>query len=629
MSDPSPVMAPPGVILSVFTDATGQPMVFFIDPVDPQRDKYSKLVHSAGGMVETDERVLQRGNIIQLSTYPLDERITVSFDFIEESLKKGSICYLDQFRMLPGLKKRDLNAYDDVDAADAVAQALSKKQKMSKSTTKFTPEADNYILEQVRLKPRYRTSHKFFEELAQHDLLKGHTGNSVRSRYRAHLEHKLLYVYKTDEYDNLVLDENGQRIAMPVGLAKTIKNRFLAEDDFHLCDDIINHVLSNQDPEQLKFSDGKFSKEGHLNENKFSVLISFFDEYARHNPQHSSLSWRDRYRKFARVYGLQKYRDYYLQELKTKDGPQPMKNLTSRASKEKKKVENNVRRMKKAHDDAEVAAAAAAAAVAANGHLLAHPHHHHHHIAHSQMDANAAAAVANMAVSAREASALDEEIGEVKNSNIHEALRNVGAEAGRVNIEDDMVNTGVRALAGMHPDQDSAIHPSLSGAPDADSDGDDFELELKVEADSQDPYVKDMMYLPRNAAIDDMFNKHFYMQSSKDILNLASDVLSRLRPEDIGNIYKEFDRLGITRRFTGHMFKVTGANAKYMHDFLVQLFRGIEQQINLQDLLFPRSRNGFWTPDYDTFLKKGKYHKLAFQDEESLRSRRAFLSLDE
>ncbi|KAF5210996.1 DNA-binding transcription factor rap1 [Clavispora lusitaniae] len=36
-----------------------------------------------------------------------------------------------------------------------------------------------------------------------------------------------------------------------------------------------------------------------------------------------------------------------------------MKNLTSRASKEKKKIENNVRRMKKVQDDAEVAATSA------------------------------------------------------------------------------------------------------------------------------------------------------------------------------------------------------------------------------------------------------------------------------
>lgn len=633
MAEPTPVMAPPGVILSIFTDATGQPMVFYIDTLDPQREKYQKLIHSAGGLVETDERVLQRNDVAQLSSFPWSDRVTIAFAFIDQLLKKGLMVYIEDYRFDTGLAKKGSLHYDEnMDAANAVAHALAKKLKMSKTTKKFDAEADAYILEQVRMKPRFRTSHKFFEELAHHSLLEGHTGNSVRSRFRAHLEHKLQYVFKTDDFDNLVLDEEGNRIAIPVNLAKTIKNRFSAEDDFHLCDDIVNHVLSTQDPEQLKFADGQYNKDGYLNENKFSVLISFFDDYARHNPQHSSLSWRDRYRKFARVYGLQKYRDYYLRELKSKDGPQPMKNLTSRALKEKKKIENNVRRMKKAHDDAEVAAAAAVAAVANNGHLLGHPDHVLQ-LPHTQMDANAAAAVANLAVSARDASALDEEISGVKNSNIHEALRNVGAEAGRVNIEDDMVSSDVRALA-----DHSAIHPSLSGNP-VESDGDEFGLDMKVEADSQDPYARDMVYLPREASVDIMFNDHFYRYNSKEILNMVSEILTRLGPEDIGNVYEEFERIGFTRKFTGHIFKVTGANAKYMHEFLLQLFRGIDKTLNpnvledkptnLQDLLYPRHQNGFWIPEYDTYLKKGKYQKLQFQDDDSLRSRRAFLGLDE
>ncbi|SGZ54117.1 CIC11C00000003854 [Sungouiella intermedia] len=633
MTEPNQVLQPPGVLLSTFTDATGQPVVFYIDPMDPNREKYQKLIHTHGGVVETDERMLQRNDVAQLSTYPWPDRTTIAFSFIDQLLKKGLMVYIDDYRLDAALAKKGPLHYDDnLDAANAVAQALAKKLKMGKTTKKFDAESDAYILEQVRMKPRFRTSHKFFEELAHHSLLEGHTGNSVRSRFRAHLEHKLQYVFKTDDFDNLILDEEGNRIAIPVNLAKTIKNRFSADDDFHLCDDIINHVLNTQDPDLLKFADGQY-KDGYLNENKFSVLISFFDDYARHNPQHSSLSWRDRYRKFARVYGLQKYRDYYLRELKSKDGPQPMKNLTSRALKEKKKIENNVRRMKKAHDDAEVAAAAAVAAVANNGHLLGHPDHVLQ-LPHTQMDANAAAAVANLAVSAREASALDEEIGEVKNSNIHEALRNVGAEAGRVNIDDDIVHSGVRALA-----DHSAIHPSLSGNPE-DSDGDDFELAMKLEEESQDSLNGDAVYMPRNTTIDDMFNKHFYMNDSKDILDMVGEILRPLGPTDIDTVFKEFERLGLSRAFTAHILKVTSANAKSIHDFLVQLFQGFDKllnpqnmlehkQMNLADLLFPRNQNGFWIQEYDLYLRKGKYQKLQFQDEESLRERRAFLGLDE
>lgn len=619
MSEQNAVMPPPpppGVILSIFTDAAGRPLVFYISPVEAeQREKYAKLIHTYGGIVERDDRVLQQNNVVQLSSFTWDDRVTVLFDFIDDLLKKGSQCFIDQYRNLPGMtKKRSLHPFDEsMSAADAVAHALAaKKQKMSKSTTKFTPEADNYILDQVRMKPRFRTSHKFFEELANHDMLKGHTGNSVRSRYRAHLEHKLTYVFKTDEYDNVELDQNGQRIAIPVSLAKTIKNRFTAEDDFHLCDDIINHVLRNQDSELLR-DGGEFP----LNENKFSVLISFFDEYARHNPQHSLLSWRDRYRKFARQYGLQRYRNYYLQEIKSKDGPKPMKNLTSRASKEKKKIENNVKRLKKAEVDAEEAAAAAVAHVHSNGHLLGHSSHHHH-IPHNHMDA---AAVATMAVASRETSALDEEIGEVKNSNIHEALRNVGAEAGRVNIEDDI---------GLHAQtDDSAIHPNLTGAGDADAD--EFgEMGLKVEADSQDP-LKEMLYLPRDATFEDIFHPSFFQQDSKKVLNRVLDLLCKMGAEDVDKVCDEFEAIGFTRKFLGHILRVTGAHAPTINEYLSHLFRAFENKKDgeLGDVLYLHGRNGYWTPEYDELLAKGEIYHLPFQSEESIRMRRAFLALDE
>lgn len=581
-------MAPPGVILSVFTDHLGQPMVFYIDPMDPQKEKYRKRIQEAGGLVEDDERALHRG-VTFLSTYPHPEMLTVRFAFIEDLLAEGRVRYLNDYQELPRDKKR--HVYDgDLDAADAVAQALAKKQKMTKSTTKFTPEADEYILEQVRLKPRFRTLHKFFEELAQHDMLRGHTGNSVRLRYRAHLEHKLQYVYQTDEFDNLMLDANGERIPINVVEAKTIKTRFTADDDYQLCNDIISHVMDSQDPELLKYD-----KDGNLDENKFSVSISFFDEYARHHPQHLLLSWRDRYRKFARVFGLQKYRDYYLSESKSKDGPQPMKNLTLRALKEKKKIENNVRRIRKVDD----------ALSPLNGHLIGHVPH-----LPTLMDASTAAAVANMAVSARDL-ALDEEIGQVKNSNIDDALHHVAAE-GRI----DMARMGLA--------DHSQIHPSLAGSIDL-----DFALEeIKVDADSQDHYAKLMVYVPQGAEMDDLFHQGFFsFKQLHKTLHQVRSILERLLLDLIPKVYEEFSLLGFTLQFTGHIFKVTTANANSMITFLERFFK--VAQSNLLDALFPRRINGLWIPDYDLYLKNGDYAKLDFMDNEHIQNRRNFLRLSD
>ena len=218
-----------------------------------------------------------------------------------------------------------------------------------------------------------------------------------------------------------------------------------------------------------------------------------------------------------------------------------------------------------------------------------------------------------MAVSAREASALDEEIGEVKNSNIHEALRNVGAEAGRVNIEDDMVNTGV-----------GAIHPNLGGHSD-----NDFDLELKTEADSQDAFVKEIVYLPKDADVDDLFNNNFYTHKGHEILILIQKTLSSSGPEDMGHIFREFENIGLQRRFTGHIFKVTGADVRYAHKFLVQFLQGIDNHIQTEDLLFPRNQNGFWIPEYDMSLEKGDLRELQFQSKLSIAQRRVFLGLDE
>ncbi|PSK35447.1 hypothetical protein C7M61_004483 [Candidozyma pseudohaemuli] len=611
------------IVPNLLTDESGSPMAFYIHAQDPLREKYLKIIRDNGGYIEPSEVNADKNQYVQLSSYPVPRRTTFSFQFIDDYLDKGGSVYLEPYQLNPVKRSADELDEQDVRTAKAMAQAMNKKAKgPPKSTTKFTVEADNYILEQVRLKPRFRTSHKFFEELAQHDLLKGHTGNSVRSRYRAHLEHKLLYVYKTDDYDRLILDASGNRIALPVAHAKTIKNRFTADDDYTLCESIINHVLNTQDRETLQTADDKLTRlpDGVLNEANFLVSISFFDEFARQNTGHSSLSWRDRYRKFARVYGLQRYRDDYRKAMGTKEGPQPMKNLTSRESKSEKKAQitakklkaNQVRMDMSAHDQALLADE-----LARNHHSQLH---HNHHLTH-QLDSAGVAAVANMAVGQ---GALDEEIGEVKNSNIDDALRQVGVGAGRVQIEDDLVNPDVRAL-GIHQTDHSAIHPNLGGAS---VDGHDFEgLELKVDADSQDPWAKYMVYLPRDVLLTALFSDKF-IQFEPNVIDRARELLTTLEPDDVGVLFDEFEKLGFTRAFVGHILKVTSSSVRYINDYLYTLRDALhDDRIDLVEVLFPRGHNGLWTPEQDFDLKEGNMQKLGFHDSESIGARRQFLGL--
>lgn len=611
-------------------------------------------------MVHSDQSALLSPEVIHLSGHAWTNRTTVSFKYVDDALSQGIAPLLPDFQLVGefagGNKKRPhsedfvgtVATVDRVSGGSDVGQkVVKKKANTGKTTTKFTPEADSYILEQVRMKPRFRTSHKFFEELAHHEPLRGHTGNSVRSRYRLQLENKLGYVYKTDNFDQLILDENGQHIAIPVESAKTMKTKFTAQDDFDLCNDIIDYVVRTQDPLQIhNTGDSKYP----LDENKFSVSILFFDQYATEHPNHSSSSWRDRYRKFARVYGLQRYRDEFIISLATKEGPKPMGNLTLRPSREelaqKAKLRNEKKAKKEAHNahnthgahnvhaahNAHNAHGAHNAHNVLHGHgaLAAHASGMHHPQLHEidslsgQMDASAAAAVANMAVASRESNALASIAGMTEkgdmslnaniNSNIHEALRGVGVEAGRVNIEDDMVS--------IHPTLAAHSHQAVHDEENAFGD-----IGIK-DTESQDP-LSELEYLSSDCEAYDLFQNLFYKQDSKKILERVFDSLVHLGNEDVEKISETLESYGFTRKFVGHIIRVTSAHAGYMNDYLTHVFRTLElEKWSMDSLLFIRGKDGFWTPETDDALNRSDYDALSHMSERNISLRRSFLGLD-
>lgn len=556
-----------GNAMPMFVDEHGASYMFYIDPQEPAFPKYAKLISDHGGAVintltPEDEN---NHNVIRLSMIPDKTRTTYLFQFVDDLLR-GGLQNLSKYEFAPQKRK---------------VGGLGK-------LTKFTAEADAYILEQVRLKPRFRTLHKFFEELRSHPMLLGHTGNLIRSRYRAHLEHKLQYVYKTDEHDNLVVDEQGQRIPVPVTQVRTLKNKFTAEDDYRLCQNIIRHALLTQDQDHLRSTEGDYQ----WNENRFSVLISFFDDYAKLNPHHTSLSWRDRYRKFARTFGLQKYIAKYQSEVNLKDGAQPMSNLTQRKRNDKGEIVASDHKRLKPDPDSAVRALDAATSL-----------HDHRHLIDLRlasdmfrglMEADAAAAA--VAAVAQHGVALDEEIGEVKNSNIHDALHTVRAGGDSVGIEDEMV---------------SAIHPNLTG-----HGHDEF---------------GEMEYLREDATLEDIFKPQFYEQDSKSVLLRVITLLSELGPEDTGKVLEAFERLGFTRRFYSHILRVTGAHAMYMNEYLTHVFLLIAagDVSDTKDILYINGLDGFWTPELDDALMKGDFQALLHMSDDNIRIRRSFLGLDE
>lgn len=649
MSTPTPP-SPPGLHREIFTEPGGRPFEFYIDATDANKSKYTEIIHANGGIVHHDQAALMSPNVIHLSSLPWANKSTVLLQYVDDAIKNRSAPFIPTFQRLPrenrGKKRQTFDPYGDnsVDALGETSNALTTKKKpreLKKRSFKFSPEADLYILEQVRMKPRYRTSHKFFEELSSHEPLRNHTGNSIRSRYRLQLENKLEFVWKTDEFSNLVLDEHGQRIAITVESAKTIKTKFTALDDYNLCKDIIDHVKRNQTPDRLvsgmnddptKVDSSNFP----LDENKFSVSILFFDQYAHEHPHHSSSSWRDRYRKFARLFGLQKYIMKYELEKDSKTGPTPMRNMTSRLTEEQKFQRKKDRELSKGNKQENSFAHSL-------GSLTGHPHanaqhqiHDHPHgdpmYVHDQMhaidslsgqlDASSVAAVANLAVASRDNNALNSladkaDINANINSNIHEALRGVGAEAGRVNIEEDVVG---------------AIHPTLAvdnhrhrGMHD---DHAFNELGLK-DSDSQDP-LNEMEYMSRDSNTSDLFQDRFFHHDPKSVMNRVLSFLVELGPADAEKVTDTLESFGFTRKFIAHIFRLTGAHALYINEYLNHVFRFLEseKETDVANVLFIHGRDGFWTPETDEALIKENYAALAHMSEENISLRRGFLGLN-
>ncbi|GME92049.1 unnamed protein product [[Candida] boidinii] len=312
----------------------------------------------------------------------------------------------------------------------------SKISPQNKKSIKFTSVEDEVILELIRRNPHLRATHSFFTQIATLPSLSGHTGNSVRFRFRKVITPNLDFVYDVDPKTNeLKLDPETKEPIKIQELPELIKSQYTAEEDYILCSKILNFKQnasgitpasssklepkeSDESIEEDTEKDEKIGKEEPKSEetsngdatttesskdsfdaaataaaaaaaastltsalkaaatipsvssvlaaagrkrrsNPNAIPESLFQELKDVNPRHSAMSWRDRYRKFASQYGLDKYVAYYEECLKNGEAPQPMKNLSSRANRS-----DGSRKRKR--EEAE-AAAAAAAATASSG----------------------------------------------------------------------------------------------------------------------------------------------------------------------------------------------------------------------------------------------------------------------
>lgn len=188
-----------------------------------------------------------------------------------------------------------------------------------KRSSKFTPQEDEAIIDLIRRNPYLRSTHSFYAQIARLPMLSNHTGNSIRFRFRKILSKRLKWVYKVDPTTNEIQINPETHYPIKVDhLPGLLKSQYTAQEDYNLCKRVLDYRENPSATSKRKLDSN-------------SVPEAVFQKMAQEYPRHSAMSWRDRYRKFASVYGLQKYVDYYDKCAADGDTPHPMKNLSSRA----------------------------------------------------------------------------------------------------------------------------------------------------------------------------------------------------------------------------------------------------------------------------------------------------------
>ncbi|XBW38674.1 hypothetical protein QEN19_004262 [Hanseniaspora menglaensis] len=252
-------------------------------------------------------------------------------------------------------------------------RAYVKKTLKEHKRSIFTPEEDELIKEYVRRNPHLKNTHSLYHQIAI--VLNAHTGNSIRSRFFGTLFKALDYVYEIDKTTGEVLkDDDGNFIKTSI-LPGGIKRFYTAEEDYIIAlsakclfylnvnrdlednkIDPYNYehlskiesayytaVLNNDekyiesDPEKLCCNNDGELQPGEIpnfarfrcNKTKGPTTRVFFNQMGTSFPQHTALSWRDRYDKFMKKYGIDNYIRYYNRCLLLNVVPLPIKELSS------------------------------------------------------------------------------------------------------------------------------------------------------------------------------------------------------------------------------------------------------------------------------------------------------------
>ncbi|GMG31647.1 unnamed protein product [Ambrosiozyma monospora] len=163
------------------------------------------------------------------------------------------------------------------DPAAAILSVMTTSTQKKRSS-KFTELEDAAILELVRRNPSLRSTHSFYSKIATLPILSGHTGNSIRFRFRKILAKDLGYVYDIDPKTNQPkVDPETNELVRKHELPSLLKSQYTADEDFLLCTQILDYKKNSQGYTRKRKMDTT------------SIPESVFMTLVEKNPRHSAI----------------------------------------------------------------------------------------------------------------------------------------------------------------------------------------------------------------------------------------------------------------------------------------------------------------------------------------------------
>lgn len=608
------------------------PMLFYMPLLDPDRSRCTSIIERCGGVLVVTPPTSQASNVIYLSSGPVSDYLPAySTRFVDDSVKALRVVPLENYRIdtvyteevstpkrkskkaanTDGKRQKVSAATDPnlsglgaggsiFNAASGLYGALAGRKDAEETseeeaeegakggkTLRFSPEQDQFILNQVRLNPVERGSHSFFKDLSQYEILSPHNAVSIRSRYRLHLMPKLKWGYKTDKDGNLVYDSNGDKIKVPVEDLPVRKQKFTAEDDYLMCLKIMEEVKSNLPEQELKYEQQiKDFRKSRIPDSP-RVPVSFFRYTMRSFEQHTYESWRYRYSKVASKVGVQSYIHYYESALKQRQKPYPMI-----------------------------------------------------HFVGSKPSDEGIGSLVGSSYNDKVNVPLDEEISQVKDSNIQylssqNALSTPAAKRSpRKKVDKSPAKTPSKANKSVDPvipvldeieDSEEDEPPKANETPDSSADYNITETQID----------RGIKYVPKNRRqFDKLFKVEFFLHDKEELKHRLNKVYKKLLNKGLPEVYDRFKKLGMKSLFISHLIMSTNGDLFSIRRFNELLLDGLNSQDDLVDklpeLLTVYGVSGIWNEEYDDYLKQEHYFgrpspQLSCQTPEAIKQRIEFL----